>query len=416
MIESIKNKLYKPLKWSEGIFKTDMIYVAKSGFWLTIGNGVSMMSAFLLSLAFARFVPKEIYGNYKFILSISSILGIFYLSGTGQALASSVARGFDGTIRYAFWTNLKWDYIASIIYAAISVYYFLAGNYNISISFIIIGILSPIIASAILYDSFLIGKKDFRTETKYVAIQNIFSALTIFITLYFFSGAPALILANLLSTAVITTVLLVVTVKKYSPSRNIDYSIKDLSFHLSAINILSTIADNIDHILIFHYLGGAKLAIYAFAIAIPNQIKGFFKNISTLALPKFSEQDMKSINKMIARKMLIVGGLALLISIVYIIVAPTIYELLFPAYKESVIYSQILSLSLIGMMASLPYTALQSQGKKREIYFYNISFSIIKILLTVVLIYYYDIWGAIFSIMASRFISIPISYYLIRKK
>ena len=43
-------------------------------------------------------------------------------------------------------------------------------------------------------------------------------------------------------------------------------------------------------ILAFHYLGAVELAIYSFAIAPPEQIKGVFKFLGTLALPKFSKR------------------------------------------------------------------------------------------------------------------------------
>ena len=80
-MEKIKIKAYNLLRWSEKWTKTDMIYLARGGFWLTLGQVISSLSAFLLAIAFANLLPKETYGEYKYILSIASILAIPTLTG-----------------------------------------------------------------------------------------------------------------------------------------------------------------------------------------------------------------------------------------------------------------------------------------------------------------------------------------------
>ena len=74
MIKKIKEKIYNLLRWSEKYTKTDMVYLAHGGFWLSFGQIISSLSSFLLAIAFANLLPKETYGNYKYILSIASIL------------------------------------------------------------------------------------------------------------------------------------------------------------------------------------------------------------------------------------------------------------------------------------------------------------------------------------------------------
>ena len=69
MINFIKEKIYKLLRKSEKWTHTDMIYLAKGGFWLTLGQIISSVSSFALAVAFANFLPKEVYGNYKYIIS-----------------------------------------------------------------------------------------------------------------------------------------------------------------------------------------------------------------------------------------------------------------------------------------------------------------------------------------------------------
>ena len=123
--------------------------------------------------------------------------------------------------------------------------------------------------------------------------------------------------------------------------------------YLSVMNII-TIAGNIDKILVFQLLGPAPLAIYNFAIGIPEQIRAVLKGVSRVALLKFSERPFVEIKQSLLHKMIIFGGGAIMISIVYIALAPFIYKLIFPQYTESIIYSQIIALSIFTVIGGIP--------------------------------------------------------------
>jgi O-antigen/teichoic acid export membrane protein len=50
-----------------------MVYVAKNGFWLSLGQILSIVSVIASSIVFGYFLPKEVYGEYKFILSVVGV-------------------------------------------------------------------------------------------------------------------------------------------------------------------------------------------------------------------------------------------------------------------------------------------------------------------------------------------------------
>ena len=161
-MQNMRNKAYQLLRRSEDFFKTDMVYLAKGGFWFTLAQTVVSLSSFFLAVAFAHFVTKEAYGQYKYILSIVGLLGAFTLSGLPSAVLRSVSNGHDGTLVYAFWQNLKWNVLFFIVALALSTYYFINGNSTLGISFLVVGSLWPIFQSTNLYNSYLLAKKDFR--------------------------------------------------------------------------------------------------------------------------------------------------------------------------------------------------------------------------------------------------------------
>jgi O-antigen/teichoic acid export membrane protein len=169
---SLGRRTHQYLRWTERFLKTDMVYVAKNGFWLTIGQGSSSLVSLLLAIAFAHFISKEAYGNYKYILSLGSMFGMFSLTGIGTSLVRSVAKGYDGTLRFDFWLNIRWSVLVFLGSLLSSIYYFSNDNYTLGASFLIIGSLSPFMTSASLHGAFLSGKKDFKRSSLYNIFQK----------------------------------------------------------------------------------------------------------------------------------------------------------------------------------------------------------------------------------------------------
>ena len=69
-MERIKKHGVNGLHWLEQYLQTDMVYVAKSGFWLTVGQVVSVMLAFGMSV----FFPGDLNSDGKVNISDYSLL------------------------------------------------------------------------------------------------------------------------------------------------------------------------------------------------------------------------------------------------------------------------------------------------------------------------------------------------------
>ena len=98
MFTRLKGKSLALLRWSEAYTKTDMLYMAHGGSWLTFAKAVGMASSLLLAAAMANLIPPEVFGNYKFVLSATGIIGAFSLTGMGTAIIQAVSRGYEGAL------------------------------------------------------------------------------------------------------------------------------------------------------------------------------------------------------------------------------------------------------------------------------------------------------------------------------
>jgi O-antigen/teichoic acid export membrane protein len=182
------------------------------------------------------------------------------------------------------------------------------------------------------------------------------------------------------------------------------------------MGVIGTIASYLDRLLIFHYLGAAEVAIYSIAIAPPEQIKSLFKNIGTLALPKFAQRTKEEIKKTMVGKIWKSVLILLVVAVVYIILAPLIFKLFFPKYPESIIFSQIFAISLVTISLLIPYSALQAQSSKKELYLFNIFSPLFQIITLFIGIYFYGLMGIIIARILTRFFSLTLSIYLIYHK
>ena len=61
--------------------KLDLPYYLSGSFWLTLSRFVTVLLSLILSILFARFTLPAFYGQYKFTLSVFSLLAILALPG-----------------------------------------------------------------------------------------------------------------------------------------------------------------------------------------------------------------------------------------------------------------------------------------------------------------------------------------------
>ncbi len=412
----MKESFIRFLRYTEKYTKTDMLYLFKGGFWLTFGQIVSSASALITSIAFANLVSPDTFGIYKYILSITSILLISTLSGIDSAITQSVSRGFEGTMNEGMRVKIKWGILGSLLSLITASYYFLQGNNVLSLSLGIVAIFIPFIESFDVYNSLLFGKRKFDTQTKYNVIKKISSFIAIILVILLTKNLYIILFTYFLSSLIPNILFFYITEKKHQSNKVSDPEAMSYGKKLSAIQIIGLVTAELDKIMIFQFIGASELAIYSLAIAPTEQIKGFAKNINSLAIPKFSQKTASEIKNSIKNKILVLTlGSSILIT-GYILIAPLFFRTFFPLYTQSIIYSQILSISIIGaILSSFLYTVLESQKASGEIYKFNTYGNVLGIIILLPLVLYFGMWGAVISRVITRFCVFVYTAYLVNR-
>ncbi|XOB42201.1 MAG: oligosaccharide flippase family protein [Candidatus Nealsonbacteria bacterium] len=415
VFEKTKNLIYSLLKKSERYTQTDMIYLAKSGFWLTLGQIISTAASLLLAIAFANLLDPVTYGNYKYILSLVGMLGILTLSAMRIAIIQATARGLEGSFYTGFKVRLKWGILASLTAIGLAAYYWFKGNYLLPIPLLISALFLPLMQASQVYESFLIGKKLFSIHVKYSVFRRIVSAGAIIITLFITKNLFWLIAVYLVSHTFLNYSFYLITKSKFKPNKKEDPQTLSYGKHLTLMGVISVVANYLDRILLFTLVGSAQLAIYSFAILIPDQIKSLMKqNVGTLAFPKLSIRSREEIKLNIMQKFWKLFFLTGVVAVIYVIIASFLYKIFFPQYLDSIPYSRLFALSFIAVPITLLSTIFQAQMMKKELYIIRIV-PVIRIILLVVLTPLYGIWGVIIAQISAVICAFILILWLLQK-
>jgi O-antigen/teichoic acid export membrane protein len=409
----MKRQVQKILNWTEKYFKTDILYLAKGSAWYVLSRVFSALISFATMFAFARWISKETFGAYEYILSIVSLFAVLSLPGINNALIRASAKGKEGMLALCTKIRLKWSVFASLLCLLTALWYLGHQNYILGYSFLIACALLPFTRVFNTFLAFFIGKKRFDLEAKSSIAINVLEAL-FFIPIIFLTNNLVIIMLAYFITRSIFPVMFYWFTQKRVTNKTTDNETILFGKHLTIMQALNFAAEHIDKIIIWQYLGPVAVATYAFAWAPVQRIGGFIP-ISTIALPKLSEKNFSLIKKELFKKFLKFFLLSAPMALVLAILAPWAYKIFFPAYLTSVPYAQILAITLALIPFSLLSTSLVASKKTWELYIIQTFTPLLKIALFFALVPIWGIWGIVFAIISTRFLGGLLTIYLFQR-
>lgn len=410
---NFREKILQLLRWLEKYTGTDMVYLAKGGIWWTGGRFLTSLCGLSILVAFGRFTSKEIFGAYQYILSMAAIFSIFSLPGIDTALIRTVAKGNEQMFFSCFKEKMKWGTIGSLLSLLVALWYFFQKNLQLAISFLIVAIFLPFINSFLLYFSFWQGKKRFDIQNKYFVLHNFLGAFLTIFSILVTKNLIWILLGYFFGFTLAEAIFFKLTTKKISDGKKENETIP-FGRHLTVMGAVATVSAHIDKIIIWKLLGPASVAIFSFAERPVLRAQELIP-ISALALPKLSQKNIREIKKAVFKKFLKLFYLASFLVFLYLLFSPYFYKIFFPSYLDSIPYTQILSLILFFTPFSLLGASFLAEVRKKELYLLSFLVPTFKILLFFVLIPFFGIWGAVYSVIASQIFGGLLTLYFYKK-
>ncbi len=287
------------------------------------------------------------------------------------------------------------------------------GKPTLAAEILIGGSLSPFLASASLYSPFLAGKKDFIRQMLYSIIDNLFTTGVMIVAVLLSHNRIVLLCAYFISNILGAVYFNRTTQILYSSREaNHDEGMLTYSKHLSALGILGGVVDTIDQILVFHFAGAASLAIFSFATALPDQLKTPIKTLDSMVSAGFARRTKEEIHQGIANKFFWYFVTSVCVVVAYTIAAPFIYALFFPAYVDSVFYSQIYMLGFLALVFDPIQAYFGIHKMVKELYIAG-TFSILCQAVTMIIgVIWWGILGLIVAQVFTKIASALVSYIL----
>ena len=400
----------KTLERSEKYIKTDVRYLAKGSFW-SIGNYlVTVGFGFLITIVLANYVPKDILGTYQFILAIASILAVCTLSGMNTAIVRAVAQGKDGVYRFGALVKLKWSIAIFLLSSSISIYYYINDDQTLALAFLIVGVTTPFIESFKLYEEYLRGKEAFKETVTLGFWRKPIPLLAIGITALLTDNLLLLISAYFFSHAIAYGVVFFQVNRTFTPGYEADADSLKLSKHLSLITIASQFAGNIDKIFIWHFLGPVAVASFTIAQITSRYASGIFSTVASIALPKISRQDFRTLQRTLPRKVGLFTMAMIVLALVYCGMVPLVFRIIFPEYPESIVIAQLLSILFVLSPSKVFSQALIAHDLLKAQYIITFTNPIIFGILLLVLTPGYGLLGATIAVISVSTLTAVLNY------
>lgn len=412
----MKEKIDQVLTRGGKALGMDLHFYGKGSLWLTLTQVASIFTGLILSLLYARFLSKVVFGQYVFVHSLIAFFGSFAYPGLTTAVVRAVAQKREHILTQASRKTLPWATLSALPFLGLTNFYLFKTppDFTLAKTFCACFFLTIILWSYRFYEAYFTGKGQFKN---YFFLSLVFNLLTIFSLGLITILLPSTFYLVLVSLGVNAIFSFLVTQNISRKLKTIKFALKDLNFanNLNDIRLIGNLVVYADKIIIAKFLGFEAIAIFSFAQLIPEHIRGYLKNFSILSLARMS-QGQFILNKTRFFKRL---GQFLILSFVcvvaYFFSAPILFHYLFPTYQEAVGLSQLYALSLLSAPVLLIFSLFEAKADTVSLRWLTYLQYSLQLLLLFLLTWRFQLLGTIAAVTLGRFFSLIIGVILLRK-
>lgn len=400
-----------------------------STMWYTLGNVFLRAVNFLLLPLYSNLIPPEDFGVYSLIVSTYTIVAVIYQGGLQSSLTkfyleqNSVEgrkKVFSTIINFVAMISILFTFILIIFSKDLS--YSITGRFDYygDFSLIFMALFFETIAFYIIH--LLRTQELAKSVLKYLILSALINFVLNIVFVYYLNyGIRGIILSQLFSSFILTLSMSVELVRNYSFTIEIALIKRALIFALPLIvgGIFASMVDVMDRFLINMFRNQEEVGFYSFAYRFAMVVNLFGISFRTAWLPKsintYDDENYRSYYGKVFNRYLLISSVILVFVSIFIddlfrinLFGVNLFDekyipglIVIPLLMSGYIFNGI-----AGFFAYYPYKS----GKSYHFLISDSTAFVFNLILNLILIPIYGIWGAALATFISFFVS---AFYLL---
>lgn len=299
--------------------------------WLAAAQVVGLLCALGTTVLWTRFLPIELFGEFRTLLGIVGFVSAFCLMGTGQAALMSASRNADGNFLPLLRSKIIANSLASLALCGAALYHFwtASGSASMGMGLLAAAALFPIYNTSDIWMPWINGKSRF---VELALSRSLTSALGIAaIAVVAFTSVTHLWIVALVyfGLAAAQSVWGLVRTSRQRTNNTQDKSIPVFGLHSSIAMAFSGLL-SLDVVILNHLYSAQDVAIYAVALQFPELLKRLFSVLDSTIAPKiYAASDFKAMWSEIRDSLLIITLGCIAVGVVGFLLLPPLTVFLF---------------------------------------------------------------------------------------
>lgn len=367
--------------------------------YLANAHFIILIIGVFTSAIWARYTSVELYGKYQLMMSFISIVAVFSIPGFSMSAQLSAAKEKHGNLSILFRKRIYFSFISTIVLVLIGFYYqIIKDDEEIAYMLYITSFIYPFYNLNSIWGSWLTAIGEYKKLSFIQIIYALIGLISLSISLILIQNIYLVILITFGSIS-IANIFIIKYFEKKAINNIVDKPLISYGYKLSFAMIIPSIM-SFDKLIISEYLTIQDVAIYSIAMLFPSYIKILYNIISRLITPQISSAN--SINEAwiyLKPKLVKISILFLFIGLIGFFTIEYLIHLLYTVkYSESAIYAKWLWIFIVfGVPVTYLADILRAQQRLSFSYYFEAFNGISKIILLVILLPMFKLWGAVYS-------------------
>jgi O-antigen/teichoic acid export membrane protein len=392
------------------VLQLDVRFYGRSFMRLSFAHVTGVVRGIATTFLMARWLPKETLGEFRYVLALFGMAGVFSMSGMSSSVIRAVAKGDNVVVRYALRRILQFAPLGTLALFIAAGERLWHGESGVAIALCIAAVAFTPYSVSGLYGNILTGQEKISELARLAVINNLLFAAVFATILWLDRGLLTITLAYFGFDILFRGALTIRELKRLPNTGSMGDHLS-LGHHLSAIGVFQTIAFQLDQILVQRFGGYASLASFNVATVIPEQIKDVVNSLSGTALQRMTRHEKTASRAKAAQRLFWIACLgSLVIVMAYIVTIPFVLPWLFPQYRDAVLPSIVYAIGLLVLPSVIGLYFLQAHHELKKLWQYYVTNTVVQVATNVILIPLFGGWGAIWSKTITRIASLPLSY------